>query len=76
MLNITKVEPIADPNMYILFEKCVRGGVSKNKYLKSYDPKKQSKNIIYLDVNNLYGMQCLSFFQQMDSNGYILKSLT
>ena len=27
----------------------------KNKYLKSYDPKQQSKDIIYLDANNLYG---------------------
>ena len=46
MLNITKVEPITDPNMYMLFEKCVGGGVSKNKYLKSYDPKKNQK-ILY-----------------------------
>ena len=47
MLNITKVEPITDPNMYILFEKGVRGGVSKNKYLKSYDPKKKNQKILY-----------------------------
>ena len=26
-----------------------------NKYLKSYDPKQESKHIIYLDANNLYG---------------------
>ena len=26
-----------------------------NKYLKSYDPKRESKHIIYLDANYLYG---------------------
>ena len=25
-----------------------------NKYLKSYDPKQESKHIVYLGVNNLY----------------------
>ena len=28
---------------------------ANNKYLKSYDPKQESKHIIYLEVNNLYG---------------------
>ena len=28
---------------------------ANNKYLKSYDPKQESKHIIYLDVNNFYG---------------------
>ena len=50
--------------MYIFFEKVTRGGISyisnrsskdNNKYLESYDPKQESKHIIYLDVNNLYG---------------------
>ena len=65
MLNITKVELelIPDPDMYIFFEKGTRDGVSyisnnyskaNNKYLKSYDPKQESKHIIYLDANNLY----------------------
>ena len=27
----------------------------KNKYLKSYDSKQESKHIIYLDTNNLHG---------------------
>ena len=40
--------------MYIFFEKCMKGGVSyisnryskvNNKYLKSYDPKQESKLI-------------------------------
>ena len=81
MLNITKVELklIPDPDIYTLFEKGTRDGVSyisnryskaNNKYLKSYDPKQESKYIIYLDANNLcgYGI-CLNFFQLAASNG-------
>ena len=50
--------------MYIFFEKGMRGGISyisnrcskvNNTYLKSYDRKQESKHIIYLDENNLYG---------------------
>ena len=63
MLNMTKVklELISDPDMYIFFEKGLKGGVSyisnrysksNNTHLKSYDPK-QNHNI-YLDANNLY----------------------
>ena len=46
--------------MYISFDK---GGISdisnryskaNNKYLKSYNPKQESKHIIYLEANNLY----------------------
>ena len=80
MLKITKIKPelIPDPGMYIFFEKGTRGGTSyisnryskaNNKYLKYYDPKQESKHIIYLDANNLYGNACLNFFQhwiQMD----------
>ena len=61
MLNITKVQfkLIPDPDMYLFFEKSMRGGVSctskrysktNNKYLKSYDPKQESKHIIFLDT--------------------------
>ena len=52
--NLTKIklEPIPDPDMYIFFEKGTRGEISyisngytkaNNKYLKSYDPKQESK---------------------------------
>ena len=62
MLNMTKVELelISDLDMFIFFEKGMRGGVSyisnrynkaNNKYLKSYDPKQESKHIIYLDAS-------------------------
>ena len=58
MLKMTKIELelVPDSDMYILFEKCMRGGTSyisnryrkaNNKYLKSYDPKQESKHIIY-----------------------------
>ena len=58
-LNLNKL--ITDPEIYIFFEKGARGRVSnryskaKNKYLKSYDPKQESK---YLKI-----------FQQVDLNG-------
>ena len=66
MLNMTKIklELISDTDMYIFLEKGMRGGVfyisnryskANNKYLKSYDPKQESKFIIYLHANNLYG---------------------
>ena len=50
--------------MYLFIKKGLRGGISyiakryseaNNKYMKNYDPKKPSKFITYLDMNNLYG---------------------
>ena len=66
MLKMTKVilEIISDPGMYIFLDKDTKGGISyisyryskaSNKSLKSYDPKQESKHIIYLKMNNLYG---------------------
>ena len=57
MLKMTKIklELIIDPDMQIYFQKGTRGGISyisnryskaNNKYLKSYNPKKESKHII------------------------------
>ena len=62
ILNMTKVELklIPNPDMYLFLEKGMTGGVSyiskryskaNNKYLKSYDPKQESKQIIYLNAN-------------------------
>ena len=51
-----ELELIPDLNMYFFFGKDMRGGVSyiskrysktKNKYLKSYDPKQDLKYVIY-----------------------------
>ena len=72
MLNMTKVqlELITYPGMYIFFEKGIRGEVSyisnkyskaRNKYLKSNDPEHESKHVVYLDANNLYGYAMSKF---------------
>ena len=69
MLNMTKVELklIPDPDMYIFFEKGTREEISyisnrcsktKNKYLKSSDPKQ--------DANNLYGYAMSKFLPTTD----------
>ena len=65
-----ELEPIPDPDIYIFFEKDTSGGIfyicsryskTNNKYSKSYDPKQESKHIIYLDANNLYGYAMSKF---------------
>ena len=68
MLKMTgiKLEKIfdIDIDMQLFIEKGLRGGISyiakryckaNNNYIKNYDPKKPSKYILYLDMNNLYG---------------------
>ena len=66
MLKMTggKLEKISDIDKYLFIEKGLNGGVSyiakryakgNNKYMKNYNPKKPSKFMIYLDMNNLYG---------------------
>ena len=66
MLKMTgvKLEKISDFDKYLFIEKRLNGGISyiakkyakaNNKYMKDDDPKKPSKFIIYLDLNNLYG---------------------
>ena len=66
MLKMTglKLEKISDIDKYFFIEKELRGGIpyiakryakANNKYMKDYDPKKQSTFISHLDTNNLYG---------------------
>ena len=56
--------------MFIFFEKGARVGIfnisnryikANNKYLKTYDPKQESKHIMYVDANNLYGYAMSKF---------------
>ena len=71
MLKIKiELELILNPDMFIFFEKGTRGGIShisnrysktSNKYLKSYDPRQESKHILNLIIYMV--MQCLCFFQ-------------
>ena len=69
-MSKTELELIPDPDMYVFFEKGARGVISyisnryskaNNKYLKSYEPKQESKYIIYLDANDLHGYAMSKF---------------
>ncbi len=66
MLKYTKIklDLISDPDMYLMVESGIRGGISSimkryaksnHKYLKDYDSQKPSIFIEYLDANNSYG---------------------
>ena len=72
MLNMTKdkLELMSDADVYLFFKKGMRArafDISKryskanNKYLQYYDPKRESKYIIYLDANNLHGSAMSKF---------------
>ena len=64
MTNIN-LELLSDPNMLLMFEKGIRGGISmisnrygeaNNKYMgKKFNRNKLKKYLMYLDANNLYG---------------------
>jgi hypothetical protein len=71
-LKMTEVEleQFTDIDMYLFMEKGIRGGIStitkrkviaNNKYMTSYDPNKPSSYILYLDMNNLYGVSLRDF---------------
>ena len=68
MLKITgvKLEIISDIDHHLFIEQGLRRGISyickkfseaNNKYMKNYYPTKESKFIMYLDANNLYGSE-------------------
>ena len=76
-LKMTKIklDLISDIDMYLFIEKGLRGGLSiithrkataNNKFMKNYDPKKPSKQIIYLDAVNLYGWSMIQSMPYKD----------
>ncbi|XP_057302772.1 uncharacterized protein LOC130636939 [Hydractinia symbiolongicarpus] len=66
-LKCTEIKPefLTDPNMLLMFERGIRGGITQavhryakanNKYMgDQYNPEAESSYLQYLDANNLYG---------------------
>lgn len=66
MLKMTgvKLELLSDPDMLLMFEKGIRGGVTvatqryakaNNPYNEKYEPSNPTNYLMYVDANNLYG---------------------
>ena len=78
-----ELQLLHDYDMLMMFEKCIRGGIShiskryaeaNNKYMKDYDPDEPSTYIQYLDANNLYGW---AMSQSLPTHGFKwMKNLT
>ena len=77
--------------MHLFIEKGLRGGISyiakryseaNIKYMKNYGPKKLSKFITYLDMNNLYGWAMIGYlpygrFKQLKNvDGFDVNSIS
>ena len=59
-----KLELLTDENMFLMYEKGIRGVMchvtckyveANNKYMKNYDKNKELTFLMYVDANNLYG---------------------
>ena len=78
-----ELELLRDYDMLMMFEKGIRGGIShiskryaeaNNKYMKDFNPDKESTFIQYLDANNLYGW---AMSQSLPTHGFKwMKDLT
>ena len=71
-----QLELLHDYDMLMMFERGIRGGMchiakryaeANNPYMKSYDSKKSTKYIQYLDANNLYGW---AMSQRLPTHGF------
>jgi hypothetical protein len=69
------IELINDMDIYLLFEKSIRGGLSQiskryakanHKELTTYNPNAIDEYILYLDANNLYGSGMSSYLPEKD----------
>ena len=77
------LELLHDYDMLMMFEQGIRGGIThiskryaeaNNKYMKNYNPDKESTFIQYLDANNLYGW---AMSQNLPTHGFKwMKNLT
>ena len=82
-----KLESLTDSEMYLFYERGIRGGQSvifgkyaeaNNKYMKYYDDNQETSYISYVDANNLYGWAMVKKlpcgdFKWYDSNNKRLK---
>ena len=71
-----QLQLLHDYDMLMMFEQGIRGGIThiskryaeaNNKYMKDYNPGKESTFIQYLDANNLYGW---AMSQQLPTHGF------
>ena len=84
MLNMTKVdiELISDTEKYFFLKKRYDGeGAGGDSHICKRYPKKESKHMIYLNADNLYGYTMLKFlptsgFKQIDPKQFDLDKFT